>query len=211
MNLGNQRRDYKKSKLLREDLKDNPFEQFIDWLNDAYQTPLIEPTAMTVSTVSKEGKPSLRVVLLKEVSQEVGFVFYSNYLSRKGQEIEDNPQVSLLFYWDILERQVRIEGTAKKVNEEKSAEYFNSRPLGSRISAIVSPQSQVITDKAALEKQSQFLQENKEQVTKPNYWGGYAVEPNYFEFWQGRERRFHDRFAFSLLEFRKWRIEQLAP
>lgn len=206
------RREYTKRSLDIHDVHPNPVQQFQQWFDEATKAQLPEPNAMTLSTVSPEGKPSARIVLLKGV-KEGSFVFYTNYQSRKGHEMETHPQVALTFFWVELERQVRIEGTTHKISEERSIEYFHSRPRGSQIAAWVSSQSQKIADRTVLEQRLQeFTQKFEGQtIPKPPYWGGYAVVPQAVEFWQGRPSRLHDRILYTLQNENNWKIERLAP
>ena len=166
---------------------------------------------MGLATVSSDGKPSLRKVLLKEVKDNA-FVFYTNYTSRKGREIEHNPAVALLFHWESQERQVRIEGVAHKVNPIKSDEYFASRPLSSQQAAIASPQSEIIENRDDLERRFAKVSSTSDQLIRPEFWGGYAILPNVIEFWQGRPSRMHDRIAYMRDGSKdSWRIQRLAP
>ncbi len=192
----------------------NPLRQFDAWLQEALAAKADEPTAMTVSTCDLQGKPSARVVLLKELSAE-GFVFYTNYQSRKGQQLAQNPYAAITFFWPVLERQVRIEGVVKQVSGEISDAYFQSRPKGSQIGAWASPQSQEINGREVLETLEQEMQQKfiaDEVLPRPAHWGGYVVIPERLEFWQGRPNRLHDR-----LEYVKdqngtdWKIKRLAP
>lgn len=203
------RREYGQTTLSEEHLLRDPFEQFGAWFRDCMESGVPEPNAMVLSTVSATGQPSSRMVLLKEFNSD-GFVFFTNYLSQKSQDIDTNPAVSLLFFWGQRERQVRLEGTAYKIAGEASDEYFYSRPPMSQAGAIASPQSQEIPDRDLLEKRFLALQSSGEPLMRPVHWGGYVVRPNYFEFWQGRENRLHDRFAYRL-ENEGWRIARLAP
>lgn len=206
------RKEYQLQSLLENDVDLNPLIQFGTWWQHAIESKIEEPNAMTLSTCSSSGIPSSRIVLLKEIN-ESGFVFFTNYQSRKGKEIETNPFVSLLFFWKELERQIRIEGKIKKIPAEESNEYFFQRPRESRIGAWSSPQSRVIENR-------EFLQENVSKYTsqfgirnipRPDFWGGYIVEPNSIEFWQGRPGRLHDRLHYVLTEDNLWNIERLAP
>lgn len=210
MNIADIRKEYTLQKLDIESVKTNPFEQFKDWLHEAINAQMLEPTAMHLATVSAEGKPSGRVVLLKGV--DTGFLFFTNYESRKGKELASNPFASLTFYWAELERQVRIEGKVEKVSEEISNEYFHSRPKGSQIGAIASPQSQVIQDRKLLERQIRDLEFQYQDTLppRPDNWGGYRLVPEVIEFWQGRPSRLHDRIRYTK-EGEKWVIERLAP
>lgn len=212
MDLKNLRTDYVKQELLEENVLANPIEQFKKWLQDAIDVEASEPTAMTLSTASLAGKPSARIVLLKQVTEE-GFVFFTNYDSKKGQELADNPQACLTFHWHELERQVRVEGLVEKISEEESLAYFQSRPKGSQIGAIASPQSQEIPNREVLEQRVKAVEERSEsenELQKPTYWGGYIVKANYLEFWQGRASRLHDRLVFKQVEG-NWTITRLAP
>lgn len=208
MNLHELRENYSKYSLNETEVNTNPFKQFEVWFGDAKNGAIREPNAMTLATATHSGKPSARVVLLKEVNQE-GFVFYTNYLSRKGKEIGENPYATILFFWDALERQVRIEGILKKVDEATSEAYFNSRPLESRIGAIVSAQSTVIESAQVLET---LFEQTKTagNIVRPKHWGGYVLMPDYFEFWQGRPNRIHDRIAYTQTKS-EWLIQRLAP
>ncbi len=210
--LSNMRENYKKGILDVSDINQDPFAQFQKWFNDAIAGKVVEPNAMTLSTVNKNGHPSSRIVLLKEVDDQ-GFVFFTNYDSKKGQEIHQNDNVAINFFWRELERQVQIQGKAKKISETLSESYFHSRPFGSQIGAISSNQSSQIENRARLEeKYSQNYDLYKEQgyAPFPNNWGGFIVTPSYFEFWQGRESRLHDRFEY-LKKGDNWQINRLEP
>lgn len=207
------RQDYRLASLDLSDVHKNPVSQFEKWFQEAMNAGVPEPNAMTLATCTPDGRPSARIVLLKSFD-ELGFSFYTNYNSRKGQEFEQNPYAALVFWWIELERQVRIEGRVEKVSPEQSTEYFQSRPKGSQIGAWVSPQSQVITDRNKLETKAVALQEQYEHDTvlpRPEYWGGYIVRPDLLEFWQGRSSRLHDRIQYRLQENQTWKIERLAP
>jgi pyridoxamine 5'-phosphate oxidase len=206
--LSNQRRNYIKHELLEGTISKNPFEQFGQWFEDAGKAEIMEPNAMILATAAKTGKPSARIVLLKAFSED-GFVFYTNYHSRKGAEIAENNQASILFYWDVMERQVRIEGVIEKVVLKLSDEYFASRPYESRLSAIVSNQSEVIPSRGFLEDKLEAIR-NVGVIKRPENWGGYILKANYFEFWQGRANRLHDRIVYEL-EKDAWAIKRLAP
>jgi pyridoxamine 5'-phosphate oxidase len=208
----NMRKVYQLQSLLEKDLNENPIVQFENWWQQAVESKIEEPNAMALATCDASGKPSARIVLLKEIKDN-GFVFFTNYQSRKGKEIEENPFVSLLFFWKELERQVRIEGKIKKIPSAESDEYFNSRPSESRIGAWSSPQSNVINSRDTLQKNvekytSQFGTKN---IPRPEFWGGYIVEPQRIEFWQGRPGRLHDRLQYSLTKNNEWTIKRLAP
>lgn len=211
--IQNLREDYNLFQLKRGELDSNPIEQFRKWLELAIDSnEIVEPNVMTLSTVSEAGKPSARIVLLKGLEQE-GFIFYTNYKSKKGTEISKNNKVALTFWWPPLHKQVRIEGTSYKLTPSKSDQYFQSRPRGSQIGALVSPQSSVIEDRSILELEQKRLQEKFPEgasIPRPNHWGGYIVDPDYIEFWQGRQSRLHDRFAYQK-QGDSWQIVRLAP
>jgi len=207
------RLEYSRAALDEASVDPNPIRQFERWFSDALASELAEPNAMCLSTVGAAGKPSARMVLLKGVSAS-GFVFFTNYLSRKGQELRANPNAALTFYWAELERQVRIEGTVAPVSPEESESYFASRPFRSRLGAAVSPQSQVIPSRAALEEEMARLEAQyaaSEAVPRPDHWGGYRLSPDSIEFWQGRRSRLHDRILYSLSTSGLWEIRRLAP
>jgi pyridoxamine 5'-phosphate oxidase len=189
----------------------NPFIQFSLWFEDMIRAGVEEPTAMFLATVGTDGKPSGRIVLLKDFNEK-GFVFYSNYKSRKGREIHQNPYVALTFHWKELERQVRIIGQASKLTKKESDTYFKNRPFDSRVSAIISPQSSMIPNREFLERQrTDFLTIIKDkEIKRPLNWGGFIIKPTQFEFWQGRESRLHDRIQYRM-EKNHWIIERLAP
>ena len=206
------RKDYTLQGLREADADPNPFKQFQKWFDQALAAQLPEPNAMTLATATEEGLPSARMVLLKNFDER-GFVFYTNYKSRKGQELAHNSQVALVFWWAELERQVRIEGRSLKVSDQESDEYFHSRPLSSRLGAWASDQSQVISDREVLELQLQQLKteyENKD-VPRPPHWGGFRVIPTVIEFWQGRPSRLHDRLNYRRVDDHTWLIERLSP
>ncbi len=211
MNLADIRTDYTKHGLLEKDLAVDPFTQFGRWFDQALSAHIDEPNAMTLATASLDGQPSARVVLLKGFDQN-GFVFYSNYESRKGRELDQNNKAALLFFWSSLERQIRIEGVIEKVSVEESKQYFDSRPEGSRIGAWSSRQSASISSRDILEENfNKFSQSFAQQdIPLPPYWGGYRLKPHVFEFWQGRESRLHDRLRYRFADDR-WHIDRLSP
>ncbi|MGI8637092.1 MAG: pyridoxamine 5'-phosphate oxidase [Segetibacter sp.] len=205
------RKDYKLRSLLEDDVLSDPIEQFTIWWEEAVKSKIEEVNAMTLATASTEGVPSARIVLLKGLTKE-GFIFFTNYRSDKGKELEINPKAALVFFWKELERQVRIEGTVSKVSVEESEAYFTSRPVASKIGAWASPQSTVIPGRNVLEEnvlkyKEQFGEEN---IPKPPHWGGYIVRPFRMEFWQGRRSRLHDRILY-ILDNDNWTINRLAP
>ncbi|WP_316766761.1 pyridoxamine 5'-phosphate oxidase [Pedobacter frigiditerrae] len=205
------RQDYRSAELSEKDADKNPIKQFEKWFAAAMDAQLYEPNVMTLATADKSGKPNARIVLLKGFDEN-GFSFYTNYLSTKGKEIKKNPQACLVFFWAELERQVRIEGKIEKLSKEASEKYFHSRPIGSQIGAIVSPQSQIITDRQLLENKVEELttQYEGKTIPKPAHWGGYIVKPTSIEFWQGRTSRLHDRIKYDLING-KWQTNRLAP
>ena len=209
-NIAHLRKEYKLHSLDENAVASNPITQFRIWFNEALETDILEPNAMFLATVSKEGQPSGRIVLLKDI-EENGFVFYTNYQSRKAEQISENQRVSLTFFWADLERQVRIEGTTHKVSEAKSSEYFLSRPHGSQIGAWASPQSKKVTKKELEDLFAKYEKEfSQKPMEKPPHWGGYLVVPHYVEFWQGRPSRMHDRICYQL-ENEGWAIQRIAP
>ena len=206
------RRNYTRESLSEADVNADPFKQFDHWFREALNSQLPEPNAMTLASATQDGRPSARTVLLKGFDHQ-GFVFYTNYESKKGQEIDTNPQVALLFTWLELERQIRIEGAAERVSPEESETYFQSRPKGSQVGAWASPQSRVISGREWLEEKMEELNDtfkHDENLPLPPFWGGYRVRPDCIEFWQGRENRLHDRIRYTRTET-GWKIERLAP
>jgi len=202
--------NYEKGELTESAAKTSPFEQFQLWLQEAIDLPVAEPTAMALATANAHGKPSSRIVLLKGLDNR-GFVFYTNYDSRKGQELRQQACASLLFFWQPLERQVRIEGVIEKVTDQESDDYYQSRPLGSRIGAWASAQSQPVTVTALQFRVEQLRAQYGETPPRPPHWGGYRLVPDYFEFWQGRPSRLHDRLVYKPSADNAWAIERISP
>ena len=211
MDISNFRREYLKSGIEHDDLLNDPVEQFSLWFDQAKETDIPDPNAMILSTVSKEGQPSQRAVLLKYFDRD-GFVFFTNKESRKAHEIEGNPKVNLHFVWLELERQVSIAGIATPISVTESARYFMSRPRNSQIAAWVSNQSSAISSRNLLMQKFQEIKQkfSNGDVPLPSFWGGYRVTPSSIEFWQGRENRLHDRFLYTLVNS-GWQVERLAP
>jgi len=205
------RKEYTRAGLAESDVAPDPVKQFRRWFDAALDAGLHEPNAMTVATATPEGRPSARVVLLKGFDGR-GFVFYTNYEGRKGRELEENNRAALLFYWGELERQVRIEGTVSRVPKAESDAYYASRPRGSRLGAWASEQSRTVEGRGVLEDRIGDLEAEYEgrEVPRPPFWGGYRVEPEVVEFWQGRENRLHDRIVYRR-EDGGWKIERLQP
>ena len=211
-NIAGIRKDYKLETLSEEVISSDPIKQFELWWQQAVDSNIEEVNAMTLSTVDKNNKPSSRIVLLKDFKED-GFTFFTNYKSHKGQCIDQNPNVSVVFFWKELERQVRIEGIAKKISARESDIYFNSRPEESKIGAWASPQSKIIATREVIENnvaeyKSKFAGAT---ITRPIHWGGYLIEPAMIEFWQGRPGRLHDRIRYARLDNTNWKKERLAP
>lgn len=207
--IKNIRTDYAKNELNFDDLTTHPYELFTLWMNDALKQ-LAEPNAFVLSTVNSEGKPSSRVLLLRDLNDK-GFNFFTNYNSQKSADIEANPFVCMNFFWNEVERQVRVSGRIEKLSAEDSDEYFNSRPYNSKIGAWSSPQSSVISSRDILNTNvEEFSKQYSDDVPRPNHWGGYCVVAEKMEFWQGRSSRLHDRFVYTL-DGNNWKIERLAP
>jgi pyridoxamine 5'-phosphate oxidase len=205
------RRDYSLKALSKKSVKKDPYDQFALWMNEALNSIIIDPNAMTIATVGEDGKPSIRIVLLKQFDHS-GFVFYTNYQSKKGTDLGNNPNAVLHFFWRELERQVIIWGKAEKLSAEESAKYFKTRPLESQLSAWASSQSNIIPNREYLEQRFQDLKKefDKTEVPLPPFWGGFRVVPDKFEYWQGRENRLHDRICYRRTT-ESWEIVRLAP
>ena len=210
MDIARLRQEYMRERLDESDAAPDPIAQFRKWFDDAVRGALPMVNAMTLASVSAAGKPSARIVLLKGVDER-GFVFYTHYESRKGQELSANPRAALLFYWIELEREIRIEGTVERTTAAESDDYFESRPLGSRLAAIASPQSTVLRDRGELEERySDTVKRYGDSPPRPADWGGYRVVPDAVEFWQGRPNRLHDRLVYSK-RADGWEIARLSP
>ncbi|MDP9960109.1 pyridoxamine 5'-phosphate oxidase [Chryseobacterium lathyri] len=211
-NLHDKRKVYEKSQLIESEIKQNPIEQFRDWYIEASNSPAVsEANAMAISTVEEDGCPRTRMVLLKEYTYE-GFIFYTNYGSRKGKAIENSHKACLSFFWPNLERQIIIKANLERIAENLSDGYFHSRPKGSQLGAVVSPQSQAIPNREFLEEKLKELEKEYEtsEVPRPSNWGGYIAKPYEIEFWQGRPNRLHDRIIYQLEDL-DWKISRLAP
>lgn len=205
------RREYASQGLDENSVAADPIVQFQNWFKNAVEAGQVDPEAMMLSTVNSQGRPSGRVVLLKRCDEH-GFVFFTNYDSRKSREMIAHPQVALTFYWPVIHRQVRIEGVAQKVPAKESEEYFKTRPRGSQLGAWASPQSEIINSRDMLEKRLAEIEERfaDQAIPCPTFWGGFRVKPDMIEFWQGRENRLHDRILYTLQDGR-WQICRLAP
>jgi len=206
------RKEYSKASLDVKSVNKNPVLQFQKWFDEALLSNALEPSAMTLATISENGKPSARIVLLKGIANNQ-FYFYTNYQSQKGRELENNPACALTFFWPELERQVRISGLAQRATAEESDHYFQSRPRASQIGAWASPQSIIIKDRVLLEERVKELEKKfkaEKALPRPKQWGGYAITPFEIEFWQGRPSRLHDRIVYSFID-KKWKISRLAP
>jgi pyridoxamine 5'-phosphate oxidase len=213
MDLFDRRQEYARERLERENLDDCPFAQFENWMRQAETCQLEEPNAMCLATVDDNGQPSTRIVLLKQFSKANGLVFFTNYESRKAKEMDTTHKVAANFLWLPLQRQVNITGTVTRISTAQSLKYFLSRPLASRLGAWTSPQSKVISSRQLLESKWQEMKRkfSDGSVPLPDFWGGYAIQPSSFEFWQGRPSRLHDRFVYRQQEDSSWLIERLAP
>ncbi|NOT92432.1 MAG: pyridoxamine 5'-phosphate oxidase [Ferruginibacter sp.] len=211
-NIADIRKDYQLQTLSEADVAADPIAQFGKWWDEAVKSDIDEVNAMTLATADKDGIPSARIVLLKEYDEK-GFVFFTNYNSRKGEELLQNPYACLVFFWKELERQVRITGTTEKISMEESIAYFNKRPDGSKIGAWASPQSLAVAGKAWLKETFDYYRERFKhgEIPKPPHWGGYRVKPFKIEFWQGRPSRMHDRILYTSQNDSTWTIERLAP
>ncbi|NQV86696.1 MAG: pyridoxamine 5'-phosphate oxidase [Woeseiaceae bacterium] len=212
MNVSSLRRSATGFVLDREDLNDNPIVQFEGWFGHACETVPLDPNAVCLSTVDSQNRPSSRTVLLKYFDEN-GFVFFTNYESKKAAQIEANPNVALLFFWSDAARQVKIRGKAKRIPTAETLKYFMSRPRGSQIGAWVSAQSSIISSRSLLENKFQEMKEkfSNKEIPLPSFWGGYRVVPEEVEFWQGRRNRLHDRFQYTKQDDGSWAIERLAP
>jgi pyridoxamine 5'-phosphate oxidase len=211
MSIADLRKDYSLARLSEDDVLPNPIDQFGKWFDEALVAQVPEANAMSLSTVDVRGRPSSRIVLIKEFDRR-GFTWFTNYDSRKGNELSQNPFAALLFYWIELERQVRIEGRVERVPPAESDAYFNSRPLKSRIGALASAQSRPVRDRETLEAQvAAAEQQYGDNPLRPSHWGGYRLMPDYMEFWQGRPSRLHDRIVYSLQPDGSWQRERLQP
>jgi len=212
ISLGQMRQNYQRATLRRSDLMDSPVMQFTVWLQEAIAAQLLEPNAMALATASVQGKPSCRMVLLKEYSEQ-GFLFFTNLESRKAKELNENPHAMAVFFWDALEKQVSIEGKVEMITEAEAGIYFSTRPRASQIACWTSPQGKVLSSREKLDQayQEVALNYQDQTVPLPPFWGGYRLIPNRFEFWQGGRNRLHDRFQYLLEENKTWKIDRLAP
>ncbi len=210
MSISDLRQSYEKNVLLETEAAASPFEQFKRWFDEALAARVPEPNAMTLATVDARGQPAARIVLIKGFDEH-GFTFFTNYESRKGKDLIANPRAGLLFFWQPLERQVRIEGVVEKVSADESDAYFHSRPVGSRIGAWASRQSQPVTREVLEARNREFTERYGETPPRPEHWGGYRLMPTRFEFWQGRPSRLHDRLTYVPDDKQNWKIDRLSP
>jgi pyridoxamine 5'-phosphate oxidase len=212
MDIGDLREEYTGKGLSRQDLDRDPFKQFERWFQQACQADILEPNAMSLATVSAQGQPTLRTVLLKYFDRE-GFIFFTNYESQKARQIEGNSQVALLFLWLPLKQQVQILGTASKISTAESLKYFATRPRGNQLGAWCSQQSTIISSKKLLEMKFEEIERKfaNREIPLPSFWGGYRIVPHSFEFWQGQVNRLHDRFFYSRSQDGNWEIQRLSP
>ena len=211
MNIESHRSNYQRSELTEDVIDPNPIEQLRKWLAEAFDDGCLEPNSMNVATVDASGQPSARIVLLRGLDER-GLVFYTSYFSRKGRELSENPRIAATFYWPLLERQVRIEGTVQQLSDDESDAYFESRPRGHRLSAWASEQSEPIDRRETLEERVEHFDQRFESddVPRPHSWGGYLIKPAVFEFWQGRPNRMHDRLQYRR-DGRTWAVQRLQP
>ncbi|MGE4315096.1 pyridoxamine 5'-phosphate oxidase [Acinetobacter sp.] len=211
--LSELRLSYQKGELHETQVVENPHEQFLNWFNHALEAKLHEPYAMSLATASAQGRPHVRTLLLRGAT-EAGYDFYTNYDSQKGLDLAENPYAELLFYWPEQERQIRVGGHVEKISLEESTDYYHKRPRDSQIAAHIStPQSGVIASREELQTRFQILQDQvaeKEELAKPEFWGGYRLQPDYYEFWQGRPNRLHDRLCYERIDG-KWNLQRLMP
>jgi len=211
MSIADLRKDYSRASLTEADVHPNPIEQFSKWFGEALSAQVPEANAMSVSTASADGRPSSRILLIKDFDQR-GFTFFTNYESRKGRELDSNPFAALLFYWIELERQVRIEGRVERISDAENDAYYNSRPVKSRLGAIASAQSRPVASREVLEARVREVEaQYGEHPVRPPHWGGYRLVPDYLEFWQGRPSRLHDRIAYQRQADGSWQLQRLQP